>query len=63
LKKSILRGLLALVKQFGLEVCRNIYSIPDDVHHLRRAVTTSLKDTGRNPPLLRSFFRRPRLAL
>ena len=37
--------------------------IPDDVHDLHRAVTDSLKDTGRNPTLLRSFFRRPLLAL
>ncbi len=37
--------------------------IPDDVHHLHQAVTDSLKETERNPTLLRSFFRRPRLAL
>jgi len=35
----------------------------DDVPHLHRAVTDSLKDTGRSPTLLRSFFRRPLLAL
>jgi transposase len=35
----------------------------DDVPHLHRAVTDSLKHTGRNPTLPRSFFRRPRLAL
>jgi len=37
--------------------------IPDDGPHLHRAVTDSLKDTGRNPTLLRLFFRRPLLAL
>lgn len=37
--------------------------IPDDVDDLHRAVTDSLKDVGRNPALLRSFFRRPLLAL
>jgi transposase len=37
--------------------------IPDDVHHLHRAVMDSLKDTRRNPTLLRSFFRRPLLVL
>ena len=37
--------------------------IPDDVHHLYRAVTDSLKGTGRDPILLQSFFRRPLLAL
>jgi transposase len=37
--------------------------IPDDGPHLHRAVTDSLKNTGRNPTLLRLFFRRPLLAL
>jgi len=37
--------------------------IPDDVQHLHRAVTASLTDIGRDPTLLRSFFRRPLLAL
>lgn len=37
--------------------------IPEDVHHLRHALTASLEDIRRNPTLLRSFFHRPRLAL
>jgi hypothetical protein len=37
--------------------------IPDDLGHLHRAVTDSLEDIGRDPALLRSFFRRPPLAL
>jgi hypothetical protein len=37
--------------------------IPDDLGHLHRAVTDSLEDIGRDPALLRSFFRRPSLAL
>lgn len=37
--------------------------IPDDLDHLHRAVTDSLEDIGRDPALLRSFFRRPPLAL
>jgi len=37
--------------------------IPDDVHHLRQAVTDSLSNARSQPELLRSFFRRPRLEI
>jgi len=35
--------------------------IPDDIHHLRQAVTDSLSNARSQPERLRSFFRRPRL--
>jgi transposase len=37
--------------------------IPEDVHHLHQAVTTSLESTRAQSNLLRSFFRRPGLEL
>jgi transposase len=37
--------------------------IPDDIHHLRQAVTHSLDNARSQSELLRSFFRRPRLEL